>query len=140
MASESFPTYYWKLLHWMHAYCCPGNKLCNVQFTKTILFTLRTNITVLWVIGTPLVPTKEPEVSRVLESVSTSWCRLSHLGKQWWCWRWHEQLSVMEVICEQIQVFIHPVALSQIYLVVSKMAERILQLGISRLHGNLFPM
>lgn len=106
---------------------------------QTILFIFWTNITVLWVIGTPLVPLNEPEVSRALESVISSWCRLSGLGRQWWCWRCHRQLNVMDVIYEPIQVFINPSALSQIYLLVSKMAERILQLEISHLHGNLFP-
>lgn len=35
----------------------------------------------------------------------------------------HKQLSVMEVICEPVQVSIHPSASSQIYFVVSKTAE-----------------
>lgn len=40
-------------------------------------------------------------------------------------------LSVMGGICEPIQIFIYPLTLSQIHLIVSKMVERMLKLGIA---------
>lgn len=53
---------------------------CSLQSTKP--FSYSPDVTVLRIIGTPVVPMNEPEISRALESVFSFWCRLSGLGKQ----------------------------------------------------------
>lgn len=97
-----------------HPLCSFGNKLYGIKVSKTILLIHSANV-----------------YKYTWERIS-SWCMRSHAGKHGRChWRYHKQLYVMGGICEPIQIFIYPLTLSQIHVIVSKMVERMLKLGIT---------